>query len=106
VGPLQQPSIDTDQLEGAVVGEAHVVHAGGGGVQQPQPHPLAGDVQVGVVGAVDQQLVPEPADGAERRLAVVEVAVPVEPLVLQDDGDVVDAVPVGQRQGAGFRVVQ
>jgi hypothetical protein len=101
----QQPAVAGDELKGPVVGEAQVVDAGGGGVQQPQPDPLAAHVQVRVVGAVDQQLVPQPADRAERRLTEIQRPVGGEPLVLQDDGDVVDAVAVGQRQRAGLRVL-
>jgi hypothetical protein len=63
-----------------------------------QPDPLRGDVEVGVGGAVDEQRLSKHAGRRHQPRAVVEVAAAVEPLVLDDDWHVVNAVLVGQAQ--------
>ena len=54
-GARQQPAVGADDVERPVVGEAEVVDAGVGGVEQPQPDQLGGHVEVGAGGAVDQR---------------------------------------------------
>nr|WP_256862840.1 hypothetical protein [Microbispora sp. GKU 823] len=82
-------------MEAALVGEDQVVHPGVGTVEHAEAHPLGGDGQVGVVGAVDEDVVAQNAEGALQRVAV-EGAVGRELLVLQDQREVVDAVVAGQ----------
>jgi hypothetical protein len=96
VRPLEQAGVAGHLLERAVVGEAEVVDPCVRGVEQTEPHPLGGDVQVGVHGAVHDDGVAQEADGVEQRLAAVELAVAVERAVLHDQRHVVD--PVGGRQ--------
>src|SRR6266498_1028504 len=103
---VEQAAVAADQVEGAAVPEADREDAGGRGVEQPEAHALAGHVQMGVVGAVDQGGAAEPADRVERPVGEVEPALAVEVLVLDDQGDVVDAVALGQRQRARLGVVE
>ncbi len=103
---VEQAAVAADQVEGAAVPEADLEGAGGRGVEQPEAHALAGHVQMGVVGAVDQGGAAEPADRVERPVGEVEPALAVEVLVLDDQGDVVDAVALGQRQRARLGVVE
>ena len=102
---VQEPGIGGDERERPVVVEAEVVDAGVGGVEQPQADATVVHLKVGVVGAVDEQLVAEHADEVGGALPVGEWAAGVERLVLHDDGEVIDAVCGGQRQAVGLVVV-
>jgi hypothetical protein len=95
---LEQPPVGADQVEGATVVEADVVGAGGRRVEQAEPHELIGHLDVGVVGAVDEDVVSQ--------LGPVQGPVRVQALVLDDDGDVVHAVAPRERQRAGLGVVE
>lgn len=88
----EEPTIGAHEREGAIIVEAEVVDASVRGIEHPQPDELVCDTDVRVVGSVDEDRVAELTDGAEQRSSGVEGPVAVEPLVLQDHRDVVDAV--------------
>ena len=104
--PLSNPPSVPISCERAPVDEPEVVAAGVAGVEQPQPHPLGGHVEVGIVGAVDEDLVAEHADVGKEAVGVVELVVAVEAAVLDDHRDVVDAVVVGQVEVGSGGVVE
>jgi hypothetical protein len=104
--PFQKAAVGRDQLELALVSEADVVDAGVGGVEEPEADALVTDIEVRVVGAVDEDRVAEAAGGADPALGEVERAVVVQPLVLDDERDVVDAVVRWELQSVGVRVVE
>ena len=104
-GRAEQAAVGADDLDRAPVDESEVVAAGVAAVEQPQADPFRRHVDVGIVGAVDEDLVAEHTDVGEEAAGVVELVVAVERPVLDDHRDVVDAVVVGQVQVGGFGVV-
>jgi hypothetical protein len=58
------------------------------------------------MGAVDEDLIAEQPGGADRCLREVQRAVVLEALVLDDQGDVVDAVVVRQPEPGTVRIVE
>lgn len=93
---VEQAAVAGDERKRSFVSEPDAVMARGRRVEKTQPCALSGDGQVRAEAAVDENLVAEPADRADRRLAEVEAAPIVEPLVLEQHGNVVDAVASGQ----------
>jgi hypothetical protein len=61
VRPLEQPGVARHLRERPAVREAEVVDPGVRGVQHPEPDPLGRDLEVRVVGAVDQDRVSQRA---------------------------------------------
>jgi len=100
----EQPAVGGDELEGAVVVEAEVVAAQGGAVEQPQPHPLGRHLLDRADRAVDHERLAH--DAAGHRGLHGELAVHREGVVLDDDGDVVDAVLARQAGGVRGGVVE
>lgn len=92
----EEPAVGANEPERAVVLESQVVDAGVGGVEDAEPDLVGSHLDVGVGGAVDGDGVAEEAGWADDRRSEVEGAVAVEALVLEDDGEVVDAVDVWQ----------
>jgi len=103
-GRAQQPAVGGHDRQRAGAGEPDVVDPRPRRVEQPQADALRRDAQVGADRAVDRHAVAERAGRGERAAARVEPALVVEPHVLEDERDVVDAVASRER-GPGRRVV-